>query len=96
MKSTRIRAAVPVRVEILQQMALTAVGKVAKQELRRRAAEHVLRQILARHDIPAEVEIRQDIRRGMAASVQCAAGSGQRVRELLASFPMAVDVSATA
>jgi fatty-acyl-CoA synthase len=90
------RAAVPMRVEILQQMALTAVGKVAKQELRRRAAEHVLRQILARHDIPAEVEIRQDIRRGMAASVQCAVGSRQRVRELLASFPMPVDVSAPA
>jgi len=45
------RAAVPVRIEILPQMALTAVGKVAKAELRMRAAEHVLGQLLARDGI---------------------------------------------
>ena len=90
------RAGVPVRVEILEQMALTAVGKVAKAELRMRAAEHVFRHILADNNIPAGVQVKTDIRRGTVAFVQCAAQDEQRVRDLLGRFSVPVDVSRSA
>ncbi|WP_445145016.1 acyl-CoA synthetase [Dyella sp. Tek66A03] len=40
------RAAVPVRIEILPSLPLTAVGKVSKPHLRLKAADHVLREAL--------------------------------------------------
>jgi fatty-acyl-CoA synthase len=47
------RAAVPVRVEVLPALPLTAVGKLAKPELRRLAIEHVLHEALAKAGLHA-------------------------------------------
>ncbi|WP_250459214.1 AMP-binding protein [Microbulbifer litoralis] len=49
------RAAVPKRVFLLEQMPLTAVGKIFKPELRRLAALAVARDLLAAADIDADV-----------------------------------------
>ena len=87
------RAAVPVRIEILEQMALTAVGKIAKAVLRMRAAEYVFRQTLAAENIPATVRVRADVQHGTVADVQCAAPDAGRVLELLGCFSVHVDVS---
>jgi fatty-acyl-CoA synthase len=87
------RAAAPVRVEILEQMALTTVGKIAKAELRRRAAEHVFRQILADNNISAGVQVKADIQRGTVAFVQCAAQDECRALELLGRFTIPLDIS---
>lgn len=87
------RAAVPVRIEVLEQMALTAVGKVAKAVLRMRAAEHVYREVLATENIRAVVKVQADIQRGSVALVQCATQDEGRVRELLGRFSIPVNVS---
>ena len=87
------RAAVPVRIDIVAEMALTAVGKIAKAELRMRAAEHVYRAVFADAGIDASVRVRPDLQRGTIALVKCAPHDAQRVRELLGRFPLPVDVS---
>jgi fatty-acyl-CoA synthase len=87
------RAAIPARIEIVAEMALTAVGKVAKAELRMRAAEHVLRTVLAESRIAAEVRVRADLQRGTIALVTCAAHDVQRARAVLGDFPIPVEVS---
>lgn len=87
------RAAAPVRIEILEQMALTAVGKLAKATLRMQAAEHVFRELLAAHHIPAKLRVRVDVQRGATAFVECAEGQEARVRDLLGRFPMPLDLS---
>jgi len=85
------RAAVPARIEILPQMALTAVGKVAKAELRLRAAEHVLRQALARDGIAATLRVVADAARGSVVQLCCPDGQAERAHALLKRFPFEVD-----
>ncbi len=87
------RAAVPVRIDIVAEMALTAVGKIAKAELRMRAAEHVYRAVFADAGIDASVRVTPDLQRGTIALVKCAPQDAQRVYELLGRFPLPVDVS---
>ncbi len=86
------RAAVPVRVEVLAQMPLTAIGKVAKAELRLRAIEHVLEQLLAAHQVGAELAVQADPARGTVVQLRCAAAAATRARGLLAPFPFAIDM----
>ncbi len=88
------RAAVPVRVEILQQMALTTVGKVAKAVLRMRAAEHVLRDQLANNAIPAQLHVRADLQRGSVAVVTCAPAHAEKALQLLGRFAIPVELAA--
>ncbi|CAG2155132.1 2-succinylbenzoate--CoA ligase [Cupriavidus yeoncheonensis] len=86
------RAAVPARVEILQALPLTPVGKVARAELRMRAVEEVFREHLALAGVPANVRVGPDIRRGTVAFIQCAAADAERVRDLLVGrFPFPLD-----
>ncbi|GGC75281.1 acyl-CoA synthetase [Undibacterium terreum] len=87
------RAAIPVRIEILEKMPLTAIGKVAKAELRLRAAEHVFQQLLAAHDIPAKIQVRTDLRRGTTAFIECVVENSPQVHELLGNFAIPVELS---
>jgi fatty-acyl-CoA synthase len=87
------RAAVPVRVEILQQMALTTIGKVAKAVLRMRAAEHVLREQLASNAIPAQVHVRSDLQRGSVAVVTCPPAHTEKALQLLGRFAIPVELA---
>ncbi len=86
------RAAIPVRIEVLSQMALTAVGKVAKAELRMRAAAHVFRRRLNEQGIDAGVQVRADSQRGVVAVVQAATAQAERARTALAGFGYAIDL----
>ncbi|MES2149329.1 MAG: acyl-CoA synthetase [Pseudomonadota bacterium] len=90
------RAAVPVRVAVLDRMPLTAVGKVAKAELRLRAAEDVLRQLLVRHGFQAELEVLADPARGTVVRLRCAEADTRHVRRLLERFAFPVDCLAPA
>ncbi|MBF6988950.1 acyl-CoA synthetase [Cupriavidus sp. IK-TO18] len=86
------RAAVPARIEVLQTLPLTPIGKVARAELRMRAVEEVFREQLEQAGVPASVRVGPDIRRGTVAFVQCAAADAARVRDLLAGrFPYPLD-----
>ena len=89
------RAAAPVRIEVLGQMALTAVGKVAKAELRMRAAAHVFGMRLADAGIDASVSVRADSRRGAVATIEAAGAHAERARAALAAFSYAIDIVAT-
>ncbi len=88
------RAAVPVRVEILPQMALTPVGKIAKAALRMRAAEHVLRDQLASNAIPAQLHVRADLQRGAVAVLACAPAHAEQALQLLGRFAIPVELAA--
>ena len=89
------RAAVPVRVEVLAQLPLTAVGKVAKAELRLRAAEHVLNQLLAQHALAARVSLHSDAARGSVVRLACSEGDRAPAQALLARFPYPIDLIPT-
>lgn len=86
------RAAVPVRVAVLAQMPLTAIGKVAKAELRLRAAEHVLGQLLADLGIHAELAVEADPARGIVVRLRCAEADAHQARSQLAPFSYPVDL----
>jgi fatty-acyl-CoA synthase len=62
------RAAVPKHVEILQELPKTAVGKVFKPDLRRRAISRVFDAALAEAGLAARVaEVKEDKKRGLVA-----------------------------
>ncbi|WP_373354032.1 acyl-CoA synthetase [Pseudoroseicyclus sp. CXY001] len=62
------RAAYPKHIEILPELPKTAVGKIFKPDLRKRAIARVYNEALARADVAAEVErVEEDRRRGLVA-----------------------------
>jgi fatty-acyl-CoA synthase len=86
------RAAVPARIEIVKQMPMTAVGKIFKPRLRHLAIEHVLGRALRSAGIDAQVEARDDKRRGTVLVVRLADPSRRRAAaDALARFPVAVE-----
>ncbi len=86
------RAAVPVRVTVLAQLPLTAIGKVAKAELRLRASEQVLGQLLANLGIDAELAVQADQARGTVVRLRCAAADAGQARRQLEPFGFPVDL----
>jgi fatty-acyl-CoA synthase len=89
------RAAVPVRVEILPALPLTAVGKTFKPELRWRAIEHVLGGALAGKGISATVCVAADDRYGTLARVSLSDPSrSAEAREILGAFAVASELEA--
>jgi fatty-acyl-CoA synthase len=88
------RAAIPVRIEILPQMVLTAVGKIAKAELRLRAAHYVLARFLAEQGLEGELSVTATPDRGTVVQLRCAAGDIGRASVILAPFPYVIDVQA--
>jgi acyl-CoA synthetase (AMP-forming)/AMP-acid ligase II len=66
------RAARPVHVEVLPELPKTAVGKVFKPDLRRRALERVYGAALADAGIAATVAGVEDVRLGLVAEVETA------------------------
>jgi fatty-acyl-CoA synthase len=87
------RAAVPVRIDVLDRMPLTPIGKVAKLDLRMRAASRVLRERLARDGIEACVDVVPDARHGMLAVLRGHAGACERARVALGRFAIAHTVA---
>ena len=87
------RAAVPVRIEVLKALPVTAVGKTFKPELRLRAIEHVLTKALEEASISATVSAGTDKKLGTLARVKLD-DSGQRdeAEQLLGQFAVSCAV----
>jgi fatty-acyl-CoA synthase/long-chain acyl-CoA synthetase len=65
------RAAVPKHLEILPELPKTAVGKIFKPDLRRRAIRRVYDRALAEGEVAARVaEVREDKRLGLVALLE--------------------------
>ncbi|MCX7889379.1 MAG: AMP-binding protein, partial [Rhodobacteraceae bacterium] len=70
------RAAVPKHIEILPELPKTAVGKIFKPDLRRRAIRRVLDEELAKDGLGATVEeVVEDRSRGLVARLRAAEGA---------------------
>ena len=63
------RAAVPKHVEVLDELPKTAVGKVFKPDLRKRAISRVYGAALSEAGIEADIEVVEDKTRGLVATV---------------------------
>ena len=63
------RAAVPKHVEVLDELPKTAVGKVFKPDLRKRAISRVFGAVLSEAGIEAEVTVEEDKKRGLVAKI---------------------------
>lgn len=78
------RAAVPVHLEVVEQIPVTAVGKVFKPALRLAAIERVLSAALREAGIEATVMAENDNRRGLIANVETS--DQNNAREVLGKF----------
>ncbi len=86
------RAAVPVRIEIIPQMPMTAVGKIFKPRLRNLAIERVCGESLRALGIEAAITVRADQRRGTVATIRLAdAASREAATDALARLPVAIE-----
>jgi fatty-acyl-CoA synthase len=84
------RAAVPVRIVVLPNLPMTAVGKIFKPELRWRAIELVLREALSAASIGAEVKAGADQRHGTLARIRLAdPASREAAEQALSGFALA-------
>jgi len=82
------RAAVPVHLEILKDMPVTAVGKLFKPALRQLATERVVRLALEEADIAAAVDSRLDKLGRVIVSLQ---STDPMAIEILKSLPIQID-----
>lgn len=81
------RAAHPKHVEILSELPKTAVGKVFKPDLRKRAITRVYDEALAEAGLPARVaEVIDDKKRGLVARLNQNGAEEAEVRTLLGNF----------
>ena len=87
------RAAVPKFIEVLSELPKTAVGKVFKPDLRRKAITRVYDAALAEAKIPARVaEVVEDKKRGLVARIQRLGPVDEAAASaLLSSFAQAWD-----
>ena len=84
------RAAVPKHVEVLDELPKTAVGKVFKPDLRRRAITRVLDAAFAKAGLPARVEsVIEDKTRGLVARIAPNGTDDARLEELLDTYTLA-------
>ncbi len=81
------RAAHPKHVEILPELPKTAVGKVFKPDLRRRAITRIYNAALKKSDVPDRVvRVREDPKRGLTAVVEGESSGDGKVSEILGHF----------
>lgn len=79
------RAAIPVHVEILDQMPLTAVGKIFKPELRRRAIGRILEAAFEKAGLVAGVTVINDVKSGLLVKV-AASTDQKKIQQILNQF----------
>ncbi|KJZ64155.1 acyl-CoA synthetase [Pseudomonas fluorescens] len=85
------RAAVPKRIEILEALPLTAVGKIFKPTLQQREIARVVQQEVERMCLQeVEVEVVQDGRRGLVACIR-AGGNQESLALLLGRYSFQVE-----
>lgn len=66
------RAAIPKRIEFIDAMPLTAVGKIFRPTLRQKISEQVIRELLAQKSIDASVSGELEKKRGLVLSIDVA------------------------
>lgn len=85
------RAAVPKRIEILDALPVTPVGKIFKPALQQREIARVIHQEADNQGLPGvAVEVVQDARRGLVAQVRAGAGR-EALARALGRYSFAVD-----
>jgi fatty-acyl-CoA synthase len=88
------RAAIPKRIEILDSLPITAVGKVFKPLLRNSATEFSVNVLFEAHDISAQVKSEFDPEKGQVVHIQLSnIHEQQQAAELLVAFPVLVNYS---
>lgn len=81
------RAAIPKHLEILDELPKTAVGKVFKPDLRKRAITRIYNQALEAADHAARVvEVREDKKRGLVAYLDQNGADAEGVGQVLGEF----------
>jgi fatty-acyl-CoA synthase len=86
------RAAIPKRIEILNSIPVTAVGKVFKPSLRNRATEFSVNALFQKHAIAAQVKSEFDPEKGQVVHIHLTKPlDQQRVAALLVAFPVLVN-----
>jgi fatty-acyl-CoA synthase len=85
------RAAIPKRIEILESIPVTAVGKVFKPLLRNKATEFSVNDLFKKHDISAHVKSEFDPEKGQVVHIQLSNSQDQdKAATLLIAFPVLV------
>jgi fatty-acyl-CoA synthase len=85
------RAAIPKRIEILESIPVTAVGKVFKPLLRNKATEFSVNDLFNKHDISAHVKSEFDPEKGQVVHIQLSNSQDQdKASALLIAFPVLV------
>lgn len=88
------RAAIPKRIEFIDSMPLTAVGKIFKPALRQRITQQVIQELLNSHGIQADVAVELEKKRGLVARVTAQDKANKpKLAELLEGFTFAVEIS---
>lgn len=86
------RAAIPKRIEIINAMPLTAVGKVFRPALRQRITETFLAELLADQNIEASIRGRLDKKSGLVMSIKLADANAQgAAQDLLVPYSFCVE-----
>ncbi len=86
------RAAIPKRIEILDSIPLTAVGKIFKPLLRNKATEFSISALLKTNNITAQVDSEFDPEKGQVVNIQLSnIQDKQKVAKLLIAFPVLVN-----
>lgn len=87
------RAAIPKRIEFIDSMPLTAVGKIFKPALRQRITKLVLTEHLQKAKIEAKVKVDIEKKRGIVARIELAdKAQVQSVQELLQGYTFSFEV----
>lgn len=87
------RAALPKRICIIEQMPLTAVGKIFKPELKRREIHDALMAAAAAAGAGGvRLEVQDDARRGITVSAFCKAEESRLIQQALGRFPFSFQV----
>lgn len=88
------RAAIPKRIEILESLPITAVGKVFKPLLRNKATEFSVNTLFQKHGVNAQVESQFDPEKGQVVNIQLVNPQDQhKAAKLLVAFPVLVNYS---
>ena len=88
------RAAIPKRIEIINEIPLTAVAKIFKPELRNRATEFALNTALETANIKAQITAKHDSHKGQTAAILLSEmDTLEAAQKALASFPVHIEFS---
>jgi len=89
------RAASPIRVEILDVMPVTAVGKIFKPTLRQLATKHAYENALSDVNIASSIHVENDSVTGLKAHVNISDhNQKEKARDILGAFPIAFEINA--